>query len=74
MPFFIDTCKALEKEVGEELSLVHQLVVALVLEKKHVEYLQQHALGPSDNISFGGKWPSKLAAKLNVEENVIQVG
>jgi hypothetical protein len=91
MPFYIDSCKAFEKvgwfeadwqwcllcdqEAGEEMSLTLRLVVALVVEKKHTEFLAQQQAGrviPSEP-SYFGRWPSRLASRLGVEESEIQV-
>lgn len=62
------------QEAGEEMSFTLRLVVALVVEKKHEEFLaqQQGRLVPSEQ-SYFGRWPSRLASKLGVEERTIQV-
>ncbi len=71
--FFLDTCKALEKEAGgEEMDNVARLVVALVLEKKHEEYLQRYPATADDRQVYYGRWVPRLAAKLAVPEETVQ--
>jgi tetratricopeptide (TPR) repeat protein len=71
--FFLDTCKALEKEAGgEEMDNAARLVVALVLEKKHEEYLQRYPATADDRQVYYGRWVQRLATKLAVSEETIQ--
>ncbi len=71
--YFLDTCKALEKEAsGEEMDNTAKLVVALVLEKKHEEYLQKYPATADDKQVYYGRWVARLAAKLGVSEDTVQ--
>ena len=71
--FFLDSCKALEKEAGgEELDNVLRLVVALALEKKHEEYLQKYPPTDADRQVYYGRWVPRLATKLGLSEEMVQ--
>jgi tetratricopeptide (TPR) repeat protein len=77
----VDMCKALEKEMGEDMPAVLRLAVTMVLQRKHEEYLKscpvlrdQDVANPQPQYA---KWVDGIVLRLNsahVETTSIEFG